>query len=315
MWHNDSMMELLNRSLLVLLLGIFVCTGAGTAQGAEGVFTKNLTVGMRGADVSALQQFLIEGGFLKILAPTGYFGPITRSAVGAWQTSMGILPSAGYFGAISRAKVNAKARQTAIAVIPVQVPVATTTPVAVIINQPVATTTTLIVVTTTQPGGTTTPVAASTRDGSPVRLTIPKINVDAGFQYTGLTSDGVMEIPNNIFDIGWYIGSPRPGEKGASVITGHVAQIRGGVLVKEGVFNNLNTLRVGDTLSVLNDRGESITFVVRESRSYDPAANAPEVFESKDGGAHMNIITCEGIWNPGKLSYSQRLVVFTDAVR
>ncbi len=82
------------------------------------------------------------------------------------------------------------------------------------------------------------------RSGLPVRLKIPKLNVDAGIQYMGLTPDGVMEIPNNIFDVGWFTGSPRPGEKGNAVITGHVAQIRGGILTKPGVFNNLNELKL-----------------------------------------------------------------------
>ena len=155
----------------------------------------------------------------------------------------------------------------------------------------------------------------NTKNGSPVHLKIPKINVDAGFQYNGLTPDGTMEIPNNVVDIGWFTGSVRPGEKGTSVITGHVAQIRGGVLMKPGVFINLKELSVGDTLTVLNDKGESFTFVVRETRNYDPSADATDVFMAKDNGAHLNIITCEGTWHPDQLSYSQRLVVFTDLVR
>ena len=38
-------------------------------------FTKDLTLGSSGADVTALQQFLITEGFLTaVSAPTGYFG-------------------------------------------------------------------------------------------------------------------------------------------------------------------------------------------------------------------------------------------------
>ncbi len=160
----------------------------------------------------------------------------------------------------------------------------------------------------------TTTANAVTRsaDGSPVRFTISKLGIDAGFQYTGLKADGDMEIPNTIVDVGWFTGSVRPGEQGTSIITGHVAQIRGGVVTKPGVFGTLKELRTGDRLSVLNDRGERITFVVRESRSLDPAADAKEVSSSADGKAHLNLITCEGTWNPEKLSYSARLVVFTD---
>jgi sortase (surface protein transpeptidase) len=72
---------------------------------------------------------------------------------------------------------------------------------------------------------------------------------------------------------------------------------------------------VGDTLTVLDDKGSTSTFVVRAVRSYDPTADATDVFTSNDGGAHLNIITCEGTWDQALLSYTKRLVVFTDAVQ
>ncbi|MDP2689242.1 MAG: peptidoglycan-binding protein, partial [Deltaproteobacteria bacterium] len=61
-------------------------------------FSMDLTLGAKGADVTALHQILISKGYLKIAAPTGYFGPLTRAAVAAWQADMGITPSVGYFG-------------------------------------------------------------------------------------------------------------------------------------------------------------------------------------------------------------------------
>lgn len=69
-------------------------------------FTKNLTLGARGADVKALQNILISKGHLKIAAATEYFGPMTKAAVIAWQTAEGISPAAGYVGPLSRAKLN-----------------------------------------------------------------------------------------------------------------------------------------------------------------------------------------------------------------
>ena len=52
--------------------------------------------------------------------------------------------------------------------------------------------------------------------------------------------------------------------------------------------------------------------MVRESRLYDPTADAVSVFIPTDNGAHLNLITCEGTWNSAAHSYSQRRVVFTD---
>ncbi len=74
-------------------------------------FTRDLTVGSQGADVTALQNYLAAGGYFKVAA-TGYFGSVTAQAVSAWQSAAGVSPAAGYFGAISRAKYNSTCSST-----------------------------------------------------------------------------------------------------------------------------------------------------------------------------------------------------------
>lgn len=73
-----------------------------TTTTSSTTFTKDLTVGSTGAEVTALQNALKEGGYMTASA-TGYFGSLTKTAVAAWQTAKGISPAAGYFGAKSRA--------------------------------------------------------------------------------------------------------------------------------------------------------------------------------------------------------------------
>ncbi|MDP1629516.1 MAG: peptidoglycan-binding protein, partial [bacterium] len=75
-------------------------------------FTQNLTVGSQGTDVAALQQMLIDGGYLKISTPTAYFGPMTKTALAAWQKANSISPASGYFGPITQAKVAELAAET-----------------------------------------------------------------------------------------------------------------------------------------------------------------------------------------------------------
>jgi hypothetical protein len=79
-----------------------------TGGSSSMTFTVNLTVGSKGADVSALQSWLVSKGFLTMPAGVamGYFGNLTKSAVAAWQASAGISPAVGFFGPISRAKVD-----------------------------------------------------------------------------------------------------------------------------------------------------------------------------------------------------------------
>jgi len=83
--------------------------GTGTVTSS---FTRDLTVGSKGTDVSALQQVLINAGFLNIAAPTAYFGPLTRTALAAWQKSRSISPAVGYFGPLTRAAIGSTAGTT-----------------------------------------------------------------------------------------------------------------------------------------------------------------------------------------------------------
>jgi len=171
-----------------------------------------------------------------------------------------------------------------------------------------------VVATTTVTVGTTSPSVASGEIGLPTHLIIPALNIDTTFQDTVLKPDGTMEVPSTIYVVGWFTDSVRPGEKGVAIVTGHVAQIRGGVVTKMGVFSNLYEIKVGDQLQIVDDKGQTTNFVVRAVRNYDPNADATDVFTSEDNGAHLNLITCEGTWVQSQLSYTQRLVVFTDLV-
>lgn len=78
---------------LVLALCLFVAAAAGAFVNSSSVsaftFTRALIQGDTGTDITALQQILVDQGFLHV-APTGYFGPLTTKAVAAFQTAHGI---------------------------------------------------------------------------------------------------------------------------------------------------------------------------------------------------------------------------------
>lgn len=90
-------------------LGLVAMTfvAATPAKAADTMFNTNLTVGSRGADVSALQTWLIGKGYSIPAGATGYFGAQTRAAVAAYQKTNMISPAVGYFGPLTRASVNA----------------------------------------------------------------------------------------------------------------------------------------------------------------------------------------------------------------
>lgn len=78
---------------------------AGASASSCGVYNRDLTIGSTGADVTALQTWLISNGFTIAAGATGYFGGQTQAALAKYQASVSITPPAGYFGPITRAKL------------------------------------------------------------------------------------------------------------------------------------------------------------------------------------------------------------------
>ncbi|MGB4957262.1 MAG: class F sortase [Candidatus Saccharimonas sp.] len=149
--------------------------------------------------------------------------------------------------------------------------------------------------------------ATSRTYGLPVRLTIPKIDVNADISYMGLTASGDMEAPKTNEDSGWYKYGPHPGNTGSAVIAGHLG------VGSSAVFSELGSLAKGDTISVTDDHGQIVSFVVTHTRTYAYDMEPSEVFTSATG-THLNLITCNGDWDSTKRTYSERLVVFTDRI-
>ncbi len=92
---------------LGLVAMTFVAAAPAKAAEMTAMFNANLTDGSRGADVSALQTWLISKGYSIPAGATGYFGGQTKAAVAAYQSAKGISPAVGYFGPLTRASVNA----------------------------------------------------------------------------------------------------------------------------------------------------------------------------------------------------------------
>jgi len=143
----------------------------------------------------------------------------------------------------------------------------------------------------------------------PKRLKIPSIAVDAAILSVGLAPDGSMDTPKQAAEVAWFNLGEKPGDLGSAVITGHYGSWKNG---DSSVFDNLHKLKKDDRIYIEDDKGAVVSFVVRESRSYDPTADATDVFSSDDERSHLNLITCEGIWSEDVKSFSKRLVVFAD---
>lgn len=146
--------------------------------------------------------------------------------------------------------------------------------------------------------------------GLPVRLKIPVIGVDSAIEDALITTDGRMDVPAGSVNVAWFALGPHPGKEGSAVIGGHFG-IDNGI---PKVFYNLDKLKRGDKIYIEDDTGDTLAFVVRSIKLFDRNADATTVFTSADGLAHLNLITCEGVWNQVNDSYPDRRVIFTDSI-
>ena len=141
----------------------------------------------------------------------------------------------------------------------------------------------------------------------PSRLIIPKLDVDTNIVQMCITATGNMEAPVTNKATGWYKYGARPGNVGSAVIDGHLG------LSNEAIFGKLDQLAIGDTISVIDDQGSTILFIVKRIATYERDSDATEIFTSQ-AGSHLNLITCNGDWESHQATYSKRLVVFSDVV-
>ncbi len=154
------------------------------------------------------------------------------------------------------------------------------------------------VVTTTTSIPTPTPI--------PALLVIPKLKIKAQIDPVGLTSTNNMDVPADASHVGWYMFGPMPSVRGNAVIAGHYDTPSG----RPAIFYRLNRLVVGDTLDIELNDGTLHTFVVT-GKDIIATDVFPEdyVFGTKYG-INLNLITCNGVWDPVEKNYSKRLVVY-----
>ncbi len=148
----------------------------------------------------------------------------------------------------------------------------------------------------------------------PLRLTIPRLSVNAPVIAVGLTPELAMDVPQRAKEVGWYEYSTRPGMKGNSVLGNSV--LGNSVLAGHldwmgapGVFRRLIDLKAGDSVAVRGADGQERTYAVEWNREWQ-VGTAPlaTVFEPIDRPA-LTLITCGGRWNPATRLYDTRVVV------
>jgi LPXTG-site transpeptidase (sortase) family protein len=141
----------------------------------------------------------------------------------------------------------------------------------------------------------------------PVHLRIPAIGVNAPVTELGLNANGTVQVPplqdHNL--AGWYKYGPTPGQRGPSVILGHVDSVTG-----ISVFFRLKDLRKGDKIYVTLADGKTAEFVVDGLQKVAKTAFPTKAVYGKISYPGLRLITCGGAFDPATGHYQDNIIVY-----
>jgi LPXTG-site transpeptidase (sortase) family protein len=146
----------------------------------------------------------------------------------------------------------------------------------------------------------------------PVRITIPRIHVDAPVEALGQNADGTVEVPAlsrpNL--AGWYKYGPTPGQEGAAVVVGHVDAHR-----HQAVFFRLGSLRHGDRIRVARTGGSVAMFAVDSVVPVPKSGFPTQSVYGKTSYAALRVITCGGRFDKKTMHYLGNIIVYAHLIR
>lgn len=154
------------------------------------------------------------------------------------------------------------------------------------------------------PAAVGTSLAFDYRLGTPVRIIIPKADVNAIIRPIGKDRYGYMETPPDASTVGWYKYGVKPGGKGSSVLDGHLDSE-----TAPGVLYAVKYLRPGDEIFIVDSKQGVLAFAVIDAHTYDAYAfPIAEIFGSNKERI-VQLITCDGEFDTLRHTYMERLVV------
>ncbi|WP_424920951.1 class F sortase [Streptomyces sp. wa13] len=141
----------------------------------------------------------------------------------------------------------------------------------------------------------------------PKRISIKSIAVDAPFTPLTIGPSGQLNAPpaNDANLAGWFKNGATPGERGTSVVAGHVDTKTG-----PAVFLLLSTLKKGNMVDITREDGVVATFEVDSVETFSKADFPDDRVYADKGTAQLRLITCGGVYDKKKKDYEDNVVVF-----
>ncbi|RJL23567.1 class F sortase [Bailinhaonella thermotolerans] len=139
---------------------------------------------------------------------------------------------------------------------------------------------------------------------APERLEIPSLKVDAELMLLGFDDEGDIELPpyEKPEVAGWFEHSVVPGDKGASVIIGHVD-----TRTEPAVFYDLKRVKKGASLRITRSDGKVASYRVESVESVDKDRFPVEKVYSAPG---LRLVTCGGGFDRARHEYKENVIVY-----
>lgn len=147
----------------------------------------------------------------------------------------------------------------------------------------------------------------------PRYIDIAKLGVHSRVRETGVTADGSLGTPSNIFDAAWFNQSAKPGSAGgATLIDGHVSGP-----TQKGVFYGLEKLTAGDVVMIEKGNGDKLYYKVSKTEVVDTnkVDMAKLLLPTTPGKAGLNLISCTGKFNSQTQQFEQRALVYAEQIQ
>jgi hypothetical protein len=139
-----------------------------------------------------------------------------------------------------------------------------------------------------------------------VRLNVPDVGIDAPIDPVGVTSAGLLQLPDDVHRIGWYRFGPAPGQpQGSAVLAGHVDSWNQGL----GTLSRLRSVEPGQRIAVTDATGRVTRWQVATRQLVaKQQLPLPELF-TRAGTPRLVLVTCGGPFDERLRSYRDNLVV------
>ncbi|MBY8886622.1 sortase [Streptomyces sp. PTM05] len=139
---------------------------------------------------------------------------------------------------------------------------------------------------------------------APVSVAIPAIGLRTAVSALALSPSGQVTLPSDPRRAGWATATVTPGERGTSVIAGHVDSASG-----PAAFYGLGAARVGMRVEVRRTDGTTARFTIDDEGVYPKDGFPSHAVYDDAPDPELRLITCTG-WSAARHAYLDNIVLF-----